>query len=147
MSTSPALAAGHTFSVGDTFATLQLAPVTRTQLALYAGASGDHNPIHIDIDFAHAAGEKDVFAQGMFVMAALSRLLTANAPLTALRSFSTRFLAMTRLGDRLTLTATVAELFEAEGEPRARLDLTVRDQNGEQKLAGAAILALTSQNS
>ncbi|MFG1377355.1 MaoC/PaaZ C-terminal domain-containing protein [Xanthobacter autotrophicus] len=141
MTHAPALA------VGDTFATLQLAPVTRTQLALYAGASGDHNPIHIDIDFAHAAGEKDVFAQGMFVMAALSRLLTANAPLTALRSFGTRFLAMTRLGDRLTLTATVAELFEAEGEPRARLDLTVRDQNGEQKLAGAAILALTSQNS
>lgn len=134
-------------AAGDTFATLELAPVTRTQLALYAGASGDHNPIHIDIDFAHAAGEKDVFAQGMFVMASLSRLLTANAPLGALRSFGTRFLAMTRLGDRLTLTATVAELFEAEGERRARLDLSVRDQAGEQKLAGAAILALTSRNS
>ncbi|MDI4655441.1 MaoC/PaaZ C-terminal domain-containing protein [Xanthobacter autotrophicus] len=141
MTHAPALA------VGDIFATLELAPVTRTQLALYAGASGDHNPIHIDMDFAHAAGEKDVFAQGMFVMASLSRLLTANVPLTALRSFGTRFLAMTHLGDRLTLTATVAELFEAEGEQRMRLDLAVRDQNGEQKLAGAAILALTSQNS
>ncbi|MFG1288255.1 MaoC/PaaZ C-terminal domain-containing protein [Xanthobacter versatilis] len=140
MTHAPALA------VGDTFATLDLPPVTRTQLALYAGASGDHNPIHIDIDFAHAAGEKDVFAQGMFVMASLGRLLTANVPLTALRAFSTRFLAMTRLGDRLTLTATVAELFEAQGEQRARLDLAVRDQNGEQKLSGAAILALTSQN-
>ncbi|MFG1370959.1 MaoC/PaaZ C-terminal domain-containing protein [Xanthobacter oligotrophicus] len=140
MSLAPALA------VGDIFATLNLPPVTRTQLALYAGASGDHNPIHIDIDFAHAAGEKDVFAQGMFVMASLGRLLTADAPLTALRAFSTRFLAMTRLGDRLTLTATVAELFEAEGERRARLDLAVRDQNGEQKLSGAAILALGLRN-
>lgn len=143
-----ALAAPHApaLAVGDIFATLELSPVTRTQLALYAGASGDHNPIHIDIDFAHAAGEKDVFAQGMFVMASLSRLLTANARLDALRTFGTRFLAMTRLGDRLTLTATVAELFEAEGERRARLDLSVRDQAGEQKLAGAAVLALGPRN-
>ncbi len=40
-------------------------PVDRTTLALFAGASGDHNPIHIDIDFARRAGMPDVFAHGM----------------------------------------------------------------------------------
>lgn len=131
-----------TLAVGDVFAAPELPPVTRAQLALYAGASGDHNPIHIDMDFAHAAGETDVFAQGMLVMASLGCLLTANAPLGALRAFRTRFLAMTHLGDRLTCIATVADLFEADGEERARLDLAVHDQAGEQKLAGSAILAL-----
>ena len=37
------------------FPTSEHAPITRTMLALYAGASGDHNPIHIDIDFAKKA--------------------------------------------------------------------------------------------
>ena len=47
--------------------------ITRTTLALYAGASGDHNPMHIDIDFAKKAGFPDVFAQGMLVMAMLGQ--------------------------------------------------------------------------
>ena len=34
--------------VGDQLPVLQLPPVDRTTLALFGGASGDHNPIHID---------------------------------------------------------------------------------------------------
>ena len=41
--------------VGDTLPDLQLPPVDRTTLALFAGASGDHNPMHIDIDVARRA--------------------------------------------------------------------------------------------
>ena len=55
--------------VGDALPPLQLPPVDRTTLALFAGASGDHNPIHIDIDVARRAGMPDVFAQGMLGMA------------------------------------------------------------------------------
>ena len=54
-----------TVQVGDALPPLQLPPVDRTTLALFAGASGDHNPIHIDIDFARRAGMPDVFAHGM----------------------------------------------------------------------------------
>ena len=42
--------------VGDTLPAVHLPPVDRTTLALFAGASGDHNPIHVDSDFARAAG-------------------------------------------------------------------------------------------
>ena len=35
---------------------ISLGPISRTDLALYAGASGDHNPVHIDLDFAKEAG-------------------------------------------------------------------------------------------
>ena len=50
--------------VGDQLPELELPPITREQLALFDGASGDHNPIHIDIDFARRAGMPDVFAHG-----------------------------------------------------------------------------------
>ena len=55
---------------------LELPPISRTTLALYAGASGDHNPIHIDLDFARSAGLEDVFVHGMLSMAYLGRMLT-----------------------------------------------------------------------
>ncbi|GAO70694.1 MaoC family dehydratase [Comamonas sp. E6] len=55
--------------VGDALPALELSPISRTTLALFAGASGDHNPIHIDTDFARKAGMPDVFAHGMLGMA------------------------------------------------------------------------------
>jgi acyl dehydratase len=59
--------------IGNAMPVLQLPAISRTTLALFAGASGDHNPIHIDIDFARKAGMKDVFALGMLSMAYLAR--------------------------------------------------------------------------
>jgi acyl dehydratase len=53
-----------TLKVGHVLPELKLPPITRYQLALYCGGSGDHNPIHVDIDFAKSAGMKDVFAYG-----------------------------------------------------------------------------------
>lgn len=43
--------------------------ITRARLALFAGGSGDCNPVHIDIDVARTAGFDDVFAQGMHITA------------------------------------------------------------------------------
>lgn len=129
-------------AVGDALTPLALPPVTRAQLALFAGASGDSNPIHIDSDYARSVGRPDVFAHGMLVMAELGRLLTATFPIGALRSFSTRFAAITHVHDRLTCHGTVASLAEAGSERRATLDLAVVDQTGEIKLAGVAIVAL-----
>ena len=65
-------------NVGDALPPLSLPPLTRTTLALYAGASGDHNPMHIDIDFARAAGMPDVFAHGMLSMAWLGAAADAT---------------------------------------------------------------------
>ena len=61
--------------VGDELKPLVLPPVCRHQLALYCGGSGDHNPIHVDLDFAKKFGFKDVFAHGMLSMAFLGRLV------------------------------------------------------------------------
>lgn len=129
-------------SVGDALPPLTLAPISRTTLALFAGASGDHNPIHIDIDVAKSAGMSDVFAQGMLSMAYLGRLLTNWAPQQRLRDFSTRFSAITWLQEEITCTGTVAEKLERDGERLVRLDVVAANAKGEVKLAGQALVAL-----
>lgn len=129
-------------AVGDRLVFKTFPPITRHRLALYCGASGDHNPIHVDSDFAKKAGFPDVFSHGMLVMAYLGQALTDAVPPQAIRSFSTRFAAITQLGARLTCEGTVSEVFEEAGEKRARLSLTTKDADGEVKLAGEAVVAL-----
>jgi acyl dehydratase len=129
-------------AVGERIVYKTFPPITRHTLALYCGASGDHNPIHVDIDFARAAGFPDVFSHGMLVMAYLGRALTDAVAPARIRSFSTRFAAITQLGARLTCEGHVTELTEHKGERRAKLALTTKDENGETKLAGEAIIAL-----
>lgn len=128
--------------VGDALPAFETEPVSRLTLALYCGASGDHNPIHVDTDFAHAAGQPDVFAHGMLSMAYLGRLLTNWVPQQALRDFGVRFVAITHVGDRLTCRGTVVEKMEAHGERRVRIELSTVDRNGEVKVAGDAVVAL-----
>lgn len=129
-------------SQGDSLPTLVTAPVTRQALALYAGASGDHNPLHIDIDAARAAGMPDVFAQGMLPMAYLGRFLTESVSQAVLRSFSVRFMAITHLGDRIACSGKVAEVFEMNGQRCLRLSLTAANQAGEIKLSGDAVVSM-----
>ena len=127
---------------GDTLPPLTLPPLTRTTLALYCGASGDHNPIHVDIDFARRAGYPDVFAHGMLSVAWLARMLTNWVPQTRLREFGVRFTALTQVGDVITCSGSVTEVFEAGGERRARLSIQTANAQGQVKLAGDAVVAI-----
>ncbi len=129
--------------IGDTLPPLVLPPITRTMLALFAGASGDHNPIHIDIDFARAAGMPDVLAHGMLSMAWLGRLLTLWAPQRDLREFGVRFTAMTRVGERITGTGRVAKKLERDGERLVQVEVKAVNDAGEVKVAGDALIALS----
>ena len=128
--------------VGDALPPLTLPPVDRTTLALFAGASGDHNPIHIDIDVARRAGMPDVFAQGMLGMAWLGRLITQWVPQAQLRKYEARFAGITHLGNAITCTGEVVELLELDGEACARVTLSSGNQFGQNKILGEAIVAL-----
>ncbi|WP_137920827.1 MaoC family dehydratase [Hydrogenophaga sp. 2FB] len=130
-----------TLQVGDTLPPLALPPINRTTLALFAGASGDHNPIHIDIDYARKAGMADVFAHGMLSMAYLGRLLTQWADQRHLRHFGVRFVGITHLGHVITCTGRVVEKFEADGERRVRLEIQTANQYGDAKVLGDAVIA------
>lgn len=128
--------------VGDTLPDLLLPPVDRTVLALFAGASGDHHPIHVDIDYARRSGMPDVFAHGMLVMAWLGRLITQWTPQHYLREFNARFLGITHLGHVITCSGTVTEKLERGGEKRLRIEVRGTNQYGETKILGDAFVAL-----
>ena len=128
--------------VGDQPVRLETDPITRTTLALYGGASGDHNPMHIDIDYAKAAGETDVFAHGMLIMAYLGRAVTSWVPQSALRSFNTRFTAITRVGDKIVVTGKVVEKTQSGKDKLVRLELAAATDKGEPRGAGEAVVDL-----
>ena len=127
-------------AIGDELPPLALPPLTRTTLALYAGASGDHNPMHIDIDFARAAGMPDVFAHGMLSMAWLGRMLTEWVPQRDLREFSVRFTAMTHVGERIVCTGRVVQKLERDGERLVRVSVATANEAGKVKLSGEALV-------
>ncbi len=126
-------------SVGDTVPPLTMKPISRTTLALYAGASGDHNPIHLDIDFAKQSGLDDVIAHGMLVMAYAGRMLTDWVPQTVLQRFGVRFSAITAVHDAITCTGTVTAKHD---DGTLHVDLQAANEQGDIKLAGEAVLRL-----
>ena len=129
-------------NVGDELPALQLPPVDRTTLALFAGASGDHNRIHVDTDVARRAGMPDVFAQGMLGMAWLGRIVTGWAPQSQLRRFDARFQGITHLGNAIRCTGHVVEKLEHAGESCVRIELQSANQFGQTKIVGEALVAL-----
>jgi acyl dehydratase len=131
-----------TADIGSELPPLELPPISRTTLALFAGASGDHNPIHIDLDVAKSAGLPDVFAHGMLSMAYLGRLLTGWAPQQRLRSWSVRFAAITPVHGQPTCRGRVTAIDEVDGERIATVELGVTLADGTLTLAGDARIAL-----
>jgi acyl dehydratase len=132
----------HDVRAGDLLPPLTLPVVDRATLALFGPASGDLNPIHIDIDFARRAGMPDVFAHGMLGMAWLGRLLTNWAPQCRLRSFGVRFQGITHLGNVITCQGRVAEIVEVGGERCAKVEVATVNQYGQTKIVGDALIAL-----
>ena len=117
---------------------LTIPAISRTTLALFAGASGDHNPIHIDLDVARGAGLDDVFAHGMLSMAYLARLLTDWVPQERIRSYRVRFAAVTPVHAVPTCTGRVVAV---EGGT-ATVEVAVTLADGTTTLTGDATVAL-----
>lgn len=129
-------------SVGDELPPLRLPPVTRTTLALFAGGSGDHNPVHIDLDAVRRAAVDDVFAHGMLSMAYLGRLLTSWVPQERIHSLRTRFSAITPVHAEPTCTGRVTAVDERPEGRRARIELVVTLADGTITLLGEATVSV-----
>ena len=97
---------------------------TRKQIADYAEASGDHNPIHLDDDFARSVGLPGVIAHGMLQMG-IAATVAAEAAGGAgrLRRLVCRFSGMVEPGDSVT--------FSAEPAGEHKLDIRAVKANGE----------------
>ncbi len=128
----------ESLEVGTELPPLRIRPITRTTLALFAGASGDHNPMHIDIDVAKSAGLDDVFAHGMLSMAYLGRILTDNFDPASIRSYRVRFASITPVLGKPTATGKVTSIEDG----LATLELTVTLADGTVTLTGDAVIAV-----
>ena len=97
---------------------------TKEQIAAYAQASGDLNPIHLDDDFARSVGLPGVIAHGMLQMGLVGVVAAeaAGGPDKLTRLYC-RFAGMVVPGD------TVA--FTAEPAGPGKLHLRAVNQKGE----------------
>jgi len=125
--------------IGDEIPALKIPPISRHTLALYCGASGDHNPIHVDLDYAKSAGLDDVIAHGMLSAGYLARMLTNWVPQSTIRSINNRFTAMTHIGDSVNCTAKVVEKFEKGNEKLVRLEMQAHTPEAQTIIAEAVI--------
>lgn len=116
-------------------------PVTRLQLALFAAAGADPNPIHLDDAAAQASGLPRAIVHGMLTMAFLGRLLTRQFALASVRSLEGRFVAMAFPGDTITCTGTVCGSSAHDAGRVVDLDLAARNQDGVTLLTGKARIA------
>ncbi len=130
-------------NVGDQIPDMVKENISRTQLALFAGASGDHNPIHLDDEEAKSGGLSGVIVHGMLTMAFLGQALTGWVPVSRVRSWNARFVAMAFPGDTITSKGVIVEKVSEDGEDRVKLDISAENQNGEKILVGSAVVAIS----
>jgi len=103
---------------------------TTDQIAAYAEASGDHNPIHLDGDFGRSVGLPGIIAHGMLQMGILGCVAAEAAGGGRLRRLYCRFAGMVEPGDTVT--------FAAEDAGPGKLALTAVNQRGEAVLTKAS---------
>lgn len=128
-----------TLKVGDSRSDVVLDNISRTQIVMYAGASGDYNPLHSDeVYVTQVAGYPTVFAHGMLSMGATGKVLTDWVGNGRLTKYGVRFVNQVWPGDTLTATATVDAVREEDGEHFADFTVTTVNQDGKPVVTGSA---------
>ena len=128
--------------VGDRLPLWQGEPFSRAALALFAGASGDHNPLHIDSDYAQAAGFHDVFVHGMFTFAFMQQCLSRIVQQEYLDSIKVRFVSIMQLAEQPVCTGIIRQAEQTETGLRVVMDLSVCNQHGVPRLTAEARVTL-----
>lgn len=116
-----------TLTVGDQLESRTIGPVTQTDIVRFAGAGGDFNPLHHDTDHAQRAGLPGVISMGQMQAGMLAAFVTDSVHVEHLRSFGVRFARPLRVGDTLTLSATVESVDTDAGTAYLVLAATIPD--------------------
>ena len=120
---------------GDTYTECLVEDLSRTQIVMYAGASGDYNPVHTDEKFTtEIAGYPSVFAHGMLTMGMTGRMLTNYVGDGRLTKYGVRFTSQVWPGDTLNSTATVVDVTDGI----VNLNVETTNQDGALVLSGYA---------
>ena len=126
-------------NVGDTHEEVVVDDLTRTQLVMYAGTSGDYNPLHTDDLYTkEIAGYPGVFAHGMLSMGLTGKMLTNYVGDGRLKKYGVRFTNQVWPGDSLTAKATVVDIRDEDGDKVVELQLETINQDGKAVITGSA---------
>ena len=112
--------------------------VTQPDINKYADASGDHNPIHIDEQFAASTPLGGTIAHGMLVLAYVSEMLSSafGEPWDSSGRLSIRFRSPARPGDTLTVSGQVEAVAEENGIVLVTCPVSCCNQAGEVVVSG-----------
>lgn len=108
---------------GLELAARSVGPITQTDVVRFAGAGGDFNPLHHDVELARAAGFDPPIAMGQLTAGLLAAYLTDWCGVEHLRRYDVRFTAPLVIGRTVVLSGTVTSIEDG----LARVDLTARD--------------------
>lgn len=123
--------------VGQELEPLVKPAISKVQLLKYAGASGDFNLIHTDVETARQVGLPGVIAHGMLSMGFLGQYASRLAgPQAFVSSLKVRFSGMVFPGDVLTCRAKVT----GKESGKIDLELSVEREPGKALTSGEATL-------
>ena len=118
--------------------------ITQKDINLYAEASGDFNPIHVDESFAAQTPLGGTIAHGMLILAYISEMMTAAFGQSWLSGgkLSVRFKAPARPGDTITTSGKIDSIEHKEGIPYVNCSIESCNQKGETVITGGAVVKL-----
>lgn len=116
--------------------------ITQEEIDLYAKASRDFNPIHIDPVFALQTAAKGTIAHGMLVLAYVSQMMTEAFGMNWLSGgrFNIRFKAPARPADILTIQGKVEKIENQGLQTQVVCSVLCSNQNNEANITGEAIV-------
>lgn len=114
--------------------------VTQQNINLYAEASQDFNPIHVDEDFAKKTPLGGTIAHGMLILAYVSQMMSVAFGRTWLAGgkLNVRFKTPARPGDTITVSGKICKLDKSEGQTFINCDVLCSNQKGELVITGEA---------
>jgi 3-hydroxybutyryl-CoA dehydratase len=120
--------------------------ITQEKINLYAEASGDFNPIHIDESFAAKTPFGGTIAHGMLNLAYVSEMMTSAFGKNWLSGGKLRakFKESARPGDTMTINGKIDCVEQKDDVSYANCSFECRNQKGEAIVAGEAIVKLSS---
>ena len=112
--------------------------ITEGDIELFAGVTGDFNPVHLDQAYAEKTMFKGRIAHGLLSVGLLSSILGNILPGygTIYLSQEVKFLAPVRIGDTITARVEVIELIPEKN--RAKFRTTCINQDGKMVVDGVA---------
>ena len=114
--------------------------IVQENINLYAKASGDFNPIHIDADYARKTPLGGTVAHGMLILAYVSQMMTNAFGRDWLSGgrLNVRFRAPARPGDVITISGSIRHVEKSDGYQVIDCDILCSNQNNEPVITGDA---------